>query len=384
MTLKLKPIIKQLTKMKFIKGIFFSLMILGLIACENGPQEPDEIDNFDREAMLANWADNIIVPGYIEFAGKTSALKNAGEVFAASPEASKLSELRTAFVEAYESWQRVSMFAIGKAEEVLLRDYLNIYPTDVADLIENIEQGGYNLELPSEYDQQGFPALDYLLYGVGETEEEVLTTFTNASDGEKYKVYLLELVNRIDALTQEVLQDWQKGYRDEFVNNSGNSATASVDRMVNDFLFYYEKHLRAGKVGIPAGVFSGSPQADLVEAPYLGDNRAFLLTALGAVQDFFNGKAHQNGQDGQGLDDYLAYLSTTKDEESLAKLINEQFDAARTAIEALDPALATQVETDNVAMLSAYDQLQLNVVLLKVDMLQALNINVDFVDADGD
>jgi len=35
-------------------------------------------------------------------------------------------------------------------------------------------------------------------------------------------------------------------------------------------------------------------------------------------------------------------------------------------------------------MLSTYDGLQKNVVLLKVDMLQALNINVDFVDADGD
>jgi hypothetical protein len=35
-------------------------------------------------------------------------------------------------------------------------------------------------------------------------------------------------------------------------------------------------------------------------------------------------------------------------------------------------------------MLSAYDALQRNVVFMKVDMLQALNINVDYVDADGD
>ena len=35
-------------------------------------------------------------------------------------------------------------------------------------------------------------------------------------------------------------------------------------------------------------------------------------------------------------------------------------------------------------MLAAYDELQANVVLLKVDMFQALNIKVDFVDADGD
>ncbi len=39
---------------------------------------------------------------------------------------------------------------------------------------------------------------------------------------------------------------------------------------------------------------------------------------------------------------------------------------------------------DNVQMLTLYDEMQRLVVLLKVDMLQALSINVDYVDADGD
>jgi hypothetical protein len=35
-------------------------------------------------------------------------------------------------------------------------------------------------------------------------------------------------------------------------------------------------------------------------------------------------------------------------------------------------------------MTLTYDVLQKVVILLKVDMLQAFNINVDYVDADGD
>jgi hypothetical protein len=35
-------------------------------------------------------------------------------------------------------------------------------------------------------------------------------------------------------------------------------------------------------------------------------------------------------------------------------------------------------------MLGAYDELQRNVILMKVDMLQALSIDVDYIDADGD
>jgi hypothetical protein len=42
------------------------------------------------------------------------------------------------------------------------------------------------------------------------------------------------------------------------------------------------------------------------------------------------------------------------------------------------------IETDNTAMTMSYDELQKAVVLLKVDMLQALNVSVDYIDADGD
>ena len=35
-------------------------------------------------------------------------------------------------------------------------------------------------------------------------------------------------------------------------------------------------------------------------------------------------------------------------------------------------------------MLNTYNELQRNVILMKVDMLQAMDISVDYVDADGD
>ncbi|MCI4670581.1 MAG: imelysin family protein [Bacteroidia bacterium] len=371
--------------MRFLKITCLSLLIMGFFGCDNGPTDPQNMDSFDRKAMLANWADNIIIPAYSDFATKTESLKNAGTAFNEETSQENLDLLRNAFKDAYRSWQKVSMFAIGKAEEETVREYFNIFPVDVEDLKENISSTSYNLSLPSEFDQQGFPALDYLLFGLGENNDDFIQAFTDPSLGENRRNYLLDLVNRIDELTDMVLTDWQSGFRDEFVNNSANSATASVDRLVNDYIFYYEKHLRAGKVGIPAGVFSGSPEAGLVEALYAEDfNRELLLIALDAVQDFFNGKHYDGSQDAVGLDDYLDELETTKNEENLSKLINDQFDAARTAIEGLNMNLNQQVVDDNISMLSAYDQLQLNVVLLKVDMLQALNINVDFVDADGD
>ena len=68
----------------------------------------------------------------------------------------------------------------------------------------------------------------------------------------------------------------------------------------------------------------------------------------------------------------------------MSDLILAQFQSARTAISSLNADFEVQVNDNNTAMLQAYDELQKNVVLIKVDMLQAFDINVDFVDADGD
>jgi hypothetical protein len=63
---------------------------------------------------------------------------------------------------------------------------------------------------------------------------------------------------------------------------------------------------------------------------------------------------------------------------------SSQFNTATAQIEALENSFATQIDADNTGMTRSYDELQKAVVLLKVDMLQAFNVSVDYVDADGD
>ena len=56
----------------------------------------------------------------------------------------------------------------------------------------------------------------------------------------------------------------------------------------------------------------------------------------------------------------------------------------QTAADNVGDDFVQQITADNIPMLELYQELQDNVVIMKVDMLQALNIKVDFVDADGD
>ncbi|MEQ9300485.1 MAG: imelysin family protein [Cyclobacteriaceae bacterium] len=337
-------------------------------------------DTFDRGAMLAHWADNIIIPAYLNYQSSLEGLVASSEAFVGEPSATTLSTLKNSWQQSYLSWQRVSMFEIGKAEQLVLRSFTNIYPTDTTGLLDNISSGTYNLALASKYDEQGFPAIEYLLFA--HDENETVEDFAgNNAQGQ----YLLDLTSRLQSLTNEVVEDWQGGYRETFVADDGSSGTSSVNKMVNDYIFYYEKSLRAGKVGIPAGIFSGSPLPNTVEARYSGDfAKPLFLEALNATQNFFNGTPYSGGSNGPSLRAYLDHLNTIREGEDLGLLIDDQFESARLAAAGLDNSFFAQVESDNSALLALYDELQKNVILLKVDMLQALNINVDFVDADGD
>ncbi len=375
--------------MKRIFGIAFFLCLVWACSTDNEGEEPVinpgvEV-NFKRSAMLVNWADNIIIPSYEAFNADMVALNASFELFKAASSEANLTDLRAAWLTAYKTWQRVSMFEIGPAETVGLRLNLNIYPTDPEKIDAHVASGAYDLSLSSNRDAKGFPALDYLINGLDTTDAAIVAKF-NTADKDALLSYMEDVLNDMTLLSSGVLAEWKSGYRDTFVANDGASATASVDRMVNDYIFYYEKFLRAGKMGIPLGVFSGSPLPENVEGYYEQEiANTLFLEGLSAVQDFFNGKYYGSSASGESLASYLDVLNTVKDGEDLKALINNQFNTARNMVSNLAP-FRSEIEnnTPPTNMLLAYDEVQRAVPLLKVDMVSSMSISIDFVDADGD
>ena len=355
-------------------------------ATDDNPDDDPVGVNFQRGPMLANWADNIIIPAYQNFNSVLDALQTAYDSFKADPSEANLTTLRQTWQDAYMAWQYVSMFEIGPAESIGYRLNVNTYPTDVSLLEDHVSSGTYDLTLSSNRDTKGLPALDYLINGLAQTDTEIVAKYAAPANNNPYFNYTDDVLADIKGLSQQVLSDWQQGYRDTFVNNDGSSSTASVDRFVNDYIFYYEKFLRAGKMGIPLGVFSGTKVPGNVEAFYKPDlSNALFLEGLRATQDFFNGKHFGSGTTGESLNSYLDALNTLKDGEDLGQVINDQFNSAREMIQALDPFLEELENNDPPTdMLLSYDEVQRAVPLMKVDMVSAMSISIDFVDADGD
>ncbi len=363
--------------------IILALPIAVLWSCtdDDNSEGKNVQDTFNRQMMLTGIADEIIIPSFEHYVSKLEGFRVAGDQFSLEASMPTLEQLRLTYLSAYKAWQHVSMFDIGKAEETKLRNYTNIYPTDPNVIEGNISNQNYNLLLPSNYVAQGFPALDYLLYGVGQNDADILSIL----ESNAYRSYLSELINRLHDIGKDVLDDWKSEFRTTFINNNGSSATASVDKLVNDYLFYYEKFFRAGKIGIPAGVFSGTPISTSVEAPYSNRySKELFQESFVAVQNLFRGISFDGSTTVSSLEDYLQHIQELNQTEDVAQKILDQWSLAEAQVNSLSNSFKEQVETDNIKMLEVYDEIQRAVVLLKVDMLCSFNIQVDYIDADGD
>jgi hypothetical protein len=272
------------------------------------------------------------------------------------------------------SWQYVEMFDIGLAEETYYKSKMNIYPTTVSRIELNIQNGNTDFNISNNYSAQGFPALDYLLYGIEASDELILSKYNNES---QYLSYLSQIINQMLQNTSPIVEDWQS-YRNTFISSVENTATSSVNKMTNDFIYYYEKGFRANKFGIPAGVFSGGALPEKVEAFYNQNiSKALALEGFQAIKNFYNG----NG--GVSLRQYISEVATEEYSE-LSTDILDQFNIAESLINSLDNNFYNQISTNNIQVLETYDAIQQGTILLKTDMLSVLQIPTDYVDADGD
>jgi len=349
---------------------------------DSSSSDSSESETFDRKALLTNWANNIIIPLYDNFNTNLNLLSEEVTKFNETPNLDNLKLVREKWLNAYKSWQHVEMFNLGKAEETYFQSKMNVYPSDKERIERNLTSETYSLDNPNNNDAQGFPALDYMLYGTDESDEKIIEKYS--LENKKYNTYLSSLVNKMVSNTSVVVNDWNQN-KETYINSTENTSTSSINKITNDFIYYYEKLFRANKIGIPAGVFSGSKLPDRVEGYYSKIySKDLALEAMSAIENFFVGKKYNSEEKGESLESYLNFLNSEKNGTSLSKSITDQFKIAKETIDKLNNDFASQVNEDNNKMLVAYDEIQKGVVFMKTDMLQSLSISVDYVDADGD
>ncbi|MFK7908545.1 MAG: imelysin family protein [Chitinophagales bacterium] len=363
-----------------MKKVFFllSIFLFTFNACkdDNGGETSSCGGDFDQKAMFQNIADNLILPNYTDLKAKVDDMASKTEVFTSTYDITTLEALRTSYIAAYTSWQKSAQYNFGPAEEVSLRSSVNNFPLDTVMTKTNIQTLIYDFDQPDNYDK-GFPAIDYLLYGIGKDDNAIISRYLE-EDIADYERYLQDVVADIQERVNHTYNAWVNGYDETFINNTGTAAGTSLSLIINQFNANYEL-IKREKLGIPSGVltlFFANP--DRVEAFYSGQSLELAKVALEASQNLYI------GANSLGLDDYLVNAKAEKNGQPLNDLIKAQFTAAFNSLNALNSPLSAQIEADVTAAENAYNEVTKQVVNIKTDLPSVLCVAITYIDNPSD
>lgn len=357
------------------------LALLFVVACDSNSNNPS--DNFDRQTMLRNYADNLIKPAYSHLQNETGLLRTVIQDFINSPSTTNLQVLQINWKSAYADWQLANAYNFGPAGEEGLRkgliEEIGTFPTSESKIENAITAGTWNLE-DFNRDARGLPALEYLIFGENQSADEIVAAFVNSANRRNYLAALAEdLHNRVG----EVVTAWNGTYRDEFIQNDGTDVGSSTSQLYNEFVRSFES-IKNFKLGLPLGKRPGQVQVEpeLVEAYYSGQSLLMLKFHYTNIENIWNGSTN-NGVDGIGFREYLESVAGGND---LIASTEAQMAAVKAALAAVPTTstLSEQIAGDKTQVEALYTELSKMTRFFKSDMSSVLGIAITFSSGDGD
>lgn len=318
----------------------------------------DTATEFDFVAMLAHYADNIILPRYREFDSASAELADSGgslagycEAIGTGDEEAALEDAREQWRETMSVWQGAELFRVGPAADngSALRNRIHSYNSSsslsscaVDQSVVLASESGFDVQSRS-FNSRGLDALEYLLF-----REELTHTcperITETSDWnqrpetERRQLrcdYARELADDVHAGAERLVRAWEPegdNFRYRFVDPAKREEHLEA---LSDALFYIETGVKDAKVGVPTGLHDNcSRQAcpDAVEARYSETSLAQIRANLEAF------RVGLTGGDGPGFDDII-------DSEGFPEVVEKfqgQIDDALALIDTMDTSLYQQ------------------------------------------
>lgn len=362
----------------------FALLLIGLavvVSCKKKDPGAEEPSNpFDKQGMLVNVADNVVLPCYTQFKTSLDSLSSAFNAFKAAETITGFQLVKQRLHTAYLNYQHISLLGFGPGEDVSIRANCNVFPTKATNIDANISAGTYDLASLANISAKGFPALDYLFYGLNQSESYQIQLFSSDPNRKKY---VTDLLNDMSQKVNAVIDGWNGSYRSTFINSLGTDVGSSIGFLVNQ-INYELDYLKNAKLAIPMGLKSGGTLLPAsCEAYYGGQSVQYILETLNALENMYLGRS-RNGQDGKGFDDYLDHLNITYPGGTLNAAIKAQFSLAKTKLNEVGNPLSDQVVSNYNTVNNAYKELVKLLVLLKTDMPSNLGVVITYQDGDGD
>ncbi|MEM7657265.1 MAG: imelysin family protein [Bacteroidota bacterium] len=356
--------------------LLITLTIAGLMSCDGGI-EPDPDLEFDRASMLTQVADELIIVNFGTLQLSVTALSDAIDRFTQDPTEGHLMAARTAWVQTAIDHQHCSAFGFGPASLLLgpYAEVLGAFPIDENKVELNILNPDFDLDNSFDKDVRGLYGIEYLLYGNGSSDAEIVAAFD-----QNRKAYLLlitaELTNTID----NIYVGWVEGYRQEFITSNGTASGSSISLYYNEFVKDYE-NLKNFKLELPGGLAAGQsgPDGTLVEAFYSGISRDLIVEQFENSKNIYFGLS-RGGREITGFDEYLATVVGGP----------ELVTQTKQAVTVIDNAIANipqgrlSEHVGDPSIKALRDELQSNTANFKSSLSSLLGIDITFDSGDGD
>jgi len=377
---KVKPNKKDM-KLNFTKSMKMSVVAvvcsLVLVSCNDDDTDNMPGSDFDRKALLESMGTNLIVPNFEDLQSSVNSLSETANGFTQNTNEQNLIAMRTAWKQTVIDHQHCSAFGFGPAE-LLLGPYatvLGVFPVSEEKIEANMLNPNFDLPNSFDRDVRGFYTVEYLIYGDGLSDAEVVAGFD-----QNRKDYLLLILSELKSSFDNIASEWNNSYLQSFIESDGTSAGSSISLYYNAFIRDYE-NLKNFKLELPAGLSAGQPGADgsLVEAYYSGISSELIEAHFENSKNCWFGLS-RNGMELIGFEEYLQsvvggseLIETTKDalfriDEAIANLP--------------DGSLSENVTSQEVEILR--NELQSNTANFKSSMSSLLGISITFNSGDGD
>lgn len=336
-----------------------TLLSLGLLtACVGEPDSTETVEeSFPFTEMMANYADNIIIPSHQDFLQKSQALSEGTELQAycdaigTADEAEKREEVQALWLDMMQSWQANELLILGPlaANGNSLRNSIYSYASTfspsscavdqsvVAATEENFSIEGRRLS------SRGLDALEYLFFNDDINHSCPDTTqrtqgWNDLSEVERKTQrceYAQLAAKDVTRQAQTLVTAWDVeggNYRAEFINPDNLSTNLEA---LSDALFYIEELTKDTKLGLPTGLKSECREVacpEEVEFPY-------SMTSFASIE--YNLRMFETllmGGDGLGFDDLIA----AKDMEEITAEFLVYLNTAYQFIDNIDTPLIEQ------------------------------------------
>ncbi|GAB4199782.1 MAG: hypothetical protein OHK0057_36520 [Thermoflexibacter sp.] len=325
-----------------------------MLACE-----PAQKYAFDKNEMIANITEYVILANYQSFAMSAAEFYEQTLSFKKENTAENLSALQAKWEEMYGLWKKCEFANFGLVKEKNFMYDINFNELRTK-LIMNVLSS--KQEINDKYIQslgsaaKGLPAIGFLLFDKGKI-------LTDKKVDQRILSYLEMLAKHLEDKSQALYDEWKNDYQKKFLKNEDNN---SVNTLANQLLALTE-NLASKRVDKLAKQLADSSRLSQYER--VANKKEFIIASLEVIDEAFKGNK------GIGFDDYLDNLGAKFTNHSLSSKIKEQIENAQIAVSYIDnKEKAAQAE----------EEIKKLLILIRTDMFSALSINVSFTDADGD